>query len=318
MGETTRVLLRRVPWKILVDAPDRPEHDHIRLLAAQRRPRRSSARTGVLVCRTDQGEHQNDRALTATDLDRTMIFSKAAMGPEQFGRLDLRCVGSTRTPLSFMTADAVDLLDALAAAAPVVPVTTRTPKQYRRIALPGRPFRYAVVSSGGRIITDGADDKSWRAHIDSQLSGAGADLGTVVAELESRIDQAWVKKFRIADELFCYIVVRTERQPAGFLADWTGWCAERGWTVSQQGRKIYAQPATVTKSAALAEVRRRLIDDGTPWPRRRPCSPPVTDCSTPTCSGRGPRDPARARRTARTGLPARPRARNRDGRRAGR
>lgn len=36
VGETTRVLLRRVPWKILVDAPDRPEHDHIRLLAAQR------------------------------------------------------------------------------------------------------------------------------------------------------------------------------------------------------------------------------------------------------------------------------------------
>ena len=36
VGETTRVLLRRVPWKILVDAPDRPEHDHIRLLAADR------------------------------------------------------------------------------------------------------------------------------------------------------------------------------------------------------------------------------------------------------------------------------------------
>ena len=28
--------------------------------------------------------------LIATDLDRTMIFSKAAMGPEQFGRLDLQ------------------------------------------------------------------------------------------------------------------------------------------------------------------------------------------------------------------------------------
>ncbi|MBD0022864.1 ATP/GTP-binding protein [Gordonia pseudamarae] len=36
VGETTRVLLRRVPRKILVDAPDRPEHEHIRLLAAQR------------------------------------------------------------------------------------------------------------------------------------------------------------------------------------------------------------------------------------------------------------------------------------------
>ena len=202
--------------------------------------------------------------LIATGRDRTMIFSKAAMGPEQFGRLDLRCVEIHEdAPLSFMTADAVDLLDTLAAAAPVVPVTTRTPKQYRRIALPGRPFRYAVVSSGGRIITDGADDKSWRAHIDSQLSGAGADLGTVVAELESRIDQSWVKKFRIADELFCYIVVRTARQPASPRA--------RRW------------PRCGADSSTTA-----------PWPRRRPCSPPVTDCSTPTCSrprteGSGPR-----------------------------
>ncbi|GAB19695.1 hypothetical protein GOEFS_093_00240 [Gordonia effusa NBRC 100432] len=36
VGETTRVLLRRVPWKILVRDVDAPEHAHIRLLAADR------------------------------------------------------------------------------------------------------------------------------------------------------------------------------------------------------------------------------------------------------------------------------------------
>ncbi|WP_439030780.1 cysteine protease StiP family protein [Gordonia terrae] len=36
VGETTRVLLRRVPWRILVRADDLPEHRHIRLLAAER------------------------------------------------------------------------------------------------------------------------------------------------------------------------------------------------------------------------------------------------------------------------------------------
>ncbi|MEO9329509.1 cysteine protease StiP family protein [Gordonia aurantiaca] len=36
VGETTRVLLRRVPWRVLVRADDLPEHRHIRLLAAER------------------------------------------------------------------------------------------------------------------------------------------------------------------------------------------------------------------------------------------------------------------------------------------
>ena len=36
VGEATRVLLRRVPWKILVREPDHPDHEHLRLLAAGR------------------------------------------------------------------------------------------------------------------------------------------------------------------------------------------------------------------------------------------------------------------------------------------
>jgi len=36
VGETTRVLLRRVPWKILVRELDHPDHVHLRLLAARR------------------------------------------------------------------------------------------------------------------------------------------------------------------------------------------------------------------------------------------------------------------------------------------
>ena len=36
VGETTRVLLRRLPWKVLVRDADAPEHAHIRMLAAAR------------------------------------------------------------------------------------------------------------------------------------------------------------------------------------------------------------------------------------------------------------------------------------------
>ncbi|CAM2979706.1 PELOTA RNA-binding domain-containing protein [Skermania piniformis] len=36
VGETTRVLLRRMPWRVLVREPNAPEHEHIRLLATTR------------------------------------------------------------------------------------------------------------------------------------------------------------------------------------------------------------------------------------------------------------------------------------------
>lgn len=203
-------------------------------------------------------------ALVATDLDRTMIYSRAAMGEEQFAALEPVCVEIYReAPLSYMAPTAVELMSRLAREVVVVPTTTRTPAQYARITLPGSPFRYAAVSNGGRILVDGADDRDWRTHIDREASRAGATLDEVLGELRNRIDDSWVTALRTADDLFCYLVVDPPAQPPHFLGHWQEWCDARGWTASQQGRKIYATPQPVTKSAAIAEVRRRLVADGT-------------------------------------------------------
>jgi len=201
------------------------------------------------------------KPLVATDLDRTMIYSRASGASEGD-----RCVEIyDGAPLSFMTEKAADLLSTLAARTPVVPATTRTREQFERIDLPGGPFRYAVVSNGGRILHDGADDITWRRTVESAVAAGSASLAEVSANLLTRIpapdsDQQWVGKVRVADDLFCYLVVDRERQPADFIASWRAWCEPRGWSVSQQGRKIYAMPHPVTKSAALAHVRERLID----------------------------------------------------------
>ena len=202
-------------------------------------------------------------ALIATDLDRTLIYSRNAMGDQQFADLDPQCVEIYQdAPLSYMSARAISSLTALTELMPVIPVTTRTAAQYHRISLPGGPFRHAVVSSGGAILTDGKDDAAWRAQIERSVAANSVPLTEVSAQLATMIDEQWVRSARTADDLFCYIVVDLERQPADFLAEWDAWCAARGWVVSAQGRKIYALPATVTKSAALAEVQRRLVAEG--------------------------------------------------------
>ncbi len=86
----------------------------------------------------------------------------------------------------------------------------------------------------------------------------------MVEHLAVAADPEWTHKRRVADDLFAYLVVERAQLPAGWLAELAGWCGERGWTVSLQGRKVYAVPGPLCKSAALAEVVRRVGAGGRP------------------------------------------------------
>ncbi|TCN45126.1 hypothetical protein EV641_12429 [Rhodococcus sp. SMB37] len=202
-------------------------------------------------------------ALIATDLDRTMIYSRGAMGEDRFAEGGLLCVEYYEgVPLSYVSEAAAIRLRGLASALPVVPTTTRTPAQFNRIDLPGGPWPYAITSNGGAILVDGEADASWRHSIDDAVRASSASLDDVTTELRRRISDEWVSKFRIAEDLFCYLVVDAASQPRGFMSDWSAWCTAHGWNASQQGRKIYTMPDPVCKSRAVAEVHRRLTDAG--------------------------------------------------------
>src|SRR5687767_2481080 len=89
------------------------------------------------------------RALVATDLDRTLIYSAAAAALADddlvvVERLDGRVISSA-------TPRALELLHELAAVAMVVPATTRTAEQYRRVDVVVSELapRYAIVANGG-------------------------------------------------------------------------------------------------------------------------------------------------------------------------
>ncbi|WP_067695479.1 HAD family hydrolase [Nocardia jejuensis] len=190
-----------------------------------------------------------------------MIYSRNAFGgvPES----STVCVEHLDgAPLSFMTVLAAESLAALSTPAALVPTTTRTIEQFQRIRLPGAPWRFAITTNGGNILEDGVPDIDWRAGLEAAVHAIGVTLAEVNAELRSRVDDSFVLKFRVADELFNYLVVDLATLPADFLAEWDAWCRPRGWSASQQGRKIYTMPDAVCKSRAVAEVRRRLVDSG--------------------------------------------------------
>ncbi|WP_233358606.1 hypothetical protein [Thermomonospora amylolytica] len=122
-----------------------------------------------------------------------------------------------------------------------------------------KPPPYAICANGGHILVDGVEDPEWAARVRSRLTGA-AELAEVHEHL-GRVGGDFVLKLRVASGLFGYAVVDRAALPDGWLADLTGWCAERGWRTSLQGRKVYCIPDGLTKAAAAAEVARRAGAD---------------------------------------------------------
>ncbi|MCZ4512940.1 HAD family hydrolase [Streptomyces sp. ActVer] len=200
------------------------------------------------------------KVLVASDLDRTLIYSSAALAltmPDARAPRLLSVEVHESKPLSYMTETAAGLLAELGDVADFVPTTTRTRKQYQRIQLPGPAPKYAICANGGHLLVDGVTDPEWHASVTERLARECAPLDEVREHMEATSDPSWVRKHRLAEDLFVYLVVERELLPEDWVKELAVWAENRGWTVSLQGRKIYAVPKPLTKSAAMREVARR-------------------------------------------------------------
>lgn len=213
------------------------------------------------------------RALATIDLDRTLIYSAAAIAEGAADDAEAaelsataRCVEIYQDrPQSFMSPAAMSMLTELAAVADVVPTTTRTIEQYRRITLPIGTPRFAITSNGGNILVDGIPDENWSRRVKELLGSLAVPVDAVYERLAGdAADAPWLRTMRIADGLFCYVVVELDLLPPQVVPAWASWAAERGWNVSRQGRKIYVMPDPVTKQMAIDEVRARLSETPSP------------------------------------------------------
>ncbi|SHL25329.1 hypothetical protein SAMN05443637_12280 [Pseudonocardia thermophila] len=197
--------------------------------------------------------------VACVDLDRTLIYSANALDlqvPDERAPRLLCVEVHEGMPLSFMFEEAAAELEKLAAEVTLVPATTRTPQQYARVHLPGPPPRFAIASNGAHLLVDGEPDPAWTAAVQERLAGC-APLPEVRARL-AEVSGPFVLKLRTAGPDdgpgFVYAVVDRDALPPGWVADLAEWCVPHGWRVSLQGRKVYAVPQPITKSAAAREV----------------------------------------------------------------
>lgn len=198
--------------------------------------------------------------ILASDLDRTLIYSAAAM---RLGRpVDDPVLVETYDgrPTSFVDPAALVELVALSAEVPFVPVTTRTREQYARIGLPGVRVAAAVTTNGAVILVDGEPCGDWAADV-RRRGEAGEPYAEARRATEPAWDHPWVEKVRDAEGQFFYAVVDAARTPAHWYDELAATAARIGWVLSVQGRKCYLIPPGLTKEAAVAEVARRLGAD---------------------------------------------------------
>lgn len=204
-------------------------------------------------------------ALVAVDVDRTMIYSPAAVSLGSAAGHDagelVQVEHYREAPASAMTARAALLWQELARVADLVPVTTRTMEQFRRVRWPGGPVRHAITTNGARLLVDGEEDLDWSAEVLSRLCEGCAPIDEVRARLGSA--GPWLLRTRDAEGLFCYAIIERAALPDEELDALRGWAASRGWVVSVQGSKLYCLPAPLTKSAAAEALARRLGSDMT-------------------------------------------------------
>jgi PELOTA RNA binding domain len=239
VGETTRALLRRVPWKVLIDHTS-PPLPYIRLLASQRRAHLLGRRPAVLLRRANPPARQYPTSvgipggiLAARDLDGTLIYSHSvidsnwAIQATQYSAA-LVCVEYYRDqPWSYLTARAARQTEELAHAATLVP------------------------------------DPDWHRETRRRVTASAAPLPEVHAHVQHTLSRSWPATVQVAEEMFVYLVTnRNWALPVDWINDLTHWAHAHGWELSVTGRKVHLVPAALTKSAAIHPAHGELAASG--------------------------------------------------------
>lgn len=206
------------------------------------------------------GHLPESQVMFASDLDRTLIYSANSMLLQSEDHEAPPMVVAevyNGAPLSYMTQQAVGLLKTIVRAAIFVPVTTRTQAQFGRVQLPGRGQGYAVTTNGAVLLHDGEIDQSWRRHIQRTLQRGSAPFEEIRRRLTRLTAAQGVLRVHSAEDVFVYAIVDRVSLADEVLSELSQWCSARGWHTSLQGRKLYCVPESVSKEAAVTEIRRR-------------------------------------------------------------
>ncbi|AQQ54997.1 hypothetical protein B0X71_04415 [Planococcus lenghuensis] len=199
--------------------------------------------------------------LFASDLDRTLIYSRRSMGPDADPEM-LTAVEEINGKLTaFMTTAGLALHRQMSSKISFVPVTTRTAEQYKRVT--GlldevQEPEYAIVANGAVILKNGVPMAEWSARIQKQLLEDRATVKHVLKQLEVYTGKEFILEVKQAEEWFIYMIIDEQKFSPAELEHLAKIFFRQGFTFSQQGRKLYIMPNCINKATALNFVIKQL------------------------------------------------------------
>ena len=194
----------------------------------------------------------------ASDLDQTLIYSHKFLDQlcdESKEELEVIEILEGRE-ISYITKFTKRKLNELIRENKFIPVTTRTMAQYNRINFESKPL-YAVTSNGGNILYCGEILEEWSHFINEEMTNLSLSINQVINEVEKYSEEEWLKEWKVADNLFLYLIIDRERIPLQVINKFSKWLYSNGWNFSIQGRKVYMIPNCIDKWRALDYIGQR-------------------------------------------------------------
>jgi len=195
--------------------------------------------------------------LFASDLDRTLIYSKRALSEMEtpWNESMVSVEVKNGEDVSFMTKESFNKLKEIATKHLFIPVTTRTYEQYKRIFIFEKemPVTYCVTSNGANIHYKGEPIKAWKEIIRTRLKRECMEKEGLLEKLQN---YALPGELKVADNLFFYYVLKTKIDE-NVKKELTKVARENGWNISLQGRKLYFMPIPICKGEAIKYIKER-------------------------------------------------------------
>lgn len=185
-----------------------------------------------------------------SDLDRSIIYSNKFLNTDrEYENIEIY----NKKKISYISLNTIKYIQKIQGKGMFIPTTTRTAKQFLRIdfSSKGIDFPWSITSNGGIILDGNNPLESWIKEV-KQIKNNAYPIEIMVSDFEKYTNLPGITNFKIAEDLFFYIVVNWNEFKVSMIEEYTSTLISKNWTFYVSGRKIYFLPKDISKENAIS------------------------------------------------------------------